>query len=471
MSEHSWAAQPKQHAFLIRDEDEVFFGGAAGGGKSDALLLFNIMRRTKYPGSRGLLLRRTYAELEREGSLIPRSHELLTGVAAWNGTNRKWTFKDGGVIEFGYCAQERDVYQYQSSQYDDIGFDELTHFTEFQYLYMMSRCRTTKPKIKPLIRSASNPGNIGHGWVKKRFIDTVAPLSTYTDEHGRTRCFVPSKLTDNLILMQADPGYMQRMKLLPERERMALLEGRWDLFAGQYFNEFAYDVHVVSRMTKIEPHWYRFGAYDHGFNHPFCFGWYAADEDGNVFKYRELMNRHLRPDQIAAAVHAYPDTKDLKYIMAGHDCWSRMKDGGVTIAEQFGGLGNARLNLIRANIDRKQGASQMRAYMAHRNLPEGSKGPRFFVFEDCVRTIETIQRMIHNDKDVEDVLKVNATESDMYVGDDAYDETRYALMSRPSLAVKPKKLVPYGTYGWMQEEHAKLKRDKKKNSTMIRRTS
>lgn len=450
MNERTWKAQPKQRIFVLRDEDEVFYGGAAGGGKSDALLGFSIYRRLKYPGSRGLILRRTYAELEKEGSLIPRSHELLTGIATWNGSTRKWTFPEelgGGVIEFGYCQYERDVYQYQSAQYDDVLFDELTHFTKFQYLYLMSRCRTTRENVKPVVRSASNPGNVGHVWVKKRFIDAMPPMTTYTDDNGRTRYFVPAKLSDNFILMKADPEYGNRLLLLPERERMALLDGRWDLYEGQFFGEFDYETHVVSRMTKIEDWWVRFGAYDHGYNHPFCFGWYAVDGDGNVYKYREIMGRRMRPDQIAAAIHEYEDTAKLRYIDAGHDCWSKGKDGGPTIADQFQKLGKNKLILSQAKIDRVQGASQLRDYLAHENMPNDRKGPRLFFFEDCTHTIECIPRMIHDPKNVEDVLKVDATDDDMYAGDDAYDETRYAIMSRVPLSRKEYKPPESGTGG------------------------
>ena len=472
MNERIWKAQPKQRIFLKRTEDEAFIGGSAGGGKSDALLAFSIYRRLKYPGSKGLILRRTYAELEKEGSLIPRSHELLTGVGTWNGSTRKWTFPQelgSGVIEFGYCQYERDVYQYQSAQYDDISFDELTHFTLFQYLYLIGRCRTIREDLKPLIRAASNPGNVGHAWVKKRFIDAMAPMSTYTDENQRTRYFVPAKLSDNQILMKADPLYEQRLRQLPERERLALLDGRWDLYEGQFLSEFDYGTHVVSCETRIDDWWTRFGAYDHGFNHPYCFGWYAVDGDGNVYKYRELMDRHKRPDQIAAAVHEFKDTKDLRYIVSGHDAWSKQRDGGPEIAEQFLKLGDTRLVLSRANIDRTQGASQLRDYLAHEDMPEGRKGPRFFIFENCVHTIECLPRMIHDPKNVEDVLKVDATEDDMYAGDDPYDETRYALMSRPPLSIEPtEQPVLYGSE-WWKDQHNKARKSARKYGIMIPR--
>lgn len=469
MTERVWKAQPKQRAFILCEEDEAFYGGSAGGGKSDALLAFCIRRRIKHPGSRGLILRRTYAELEKEGSLIPRSHQLLAGTAVWNGGTRKWTFPNGSVMEFGYCQYEQDVYQFQSAQYDDVCFDEATHFTGYQYLYLIGRCRTTRTDLKPLIRAASNPGNIGHSFFKKRFIDVAPPLTKYVDELGRTRFFIPATLYDNKVLMESDPTYELRLKQLPERERLALLHGRWDLYAGQYFSEFDYKVHVVPQDFKIEDWWYRYGAYDHGFNHPYSFGWYAVDGDGNVYKYRELMGRHKRPDEIAAEIHSFPDTKQLKWIVAGQDCWSTQRDGGPTIALQFSRLPeNIRVTLRPANIDRIQGAQQMRAYLAHQNLPPGRRGPRFFLSSGCIRTIDAIQRMIHDPRRVEDVLKVDATEDDMYCGDDAYDETRYFLMSQPQIATNPDQDfigVPNDVY--QQQRVQRFQERKRKRARML----
>lgn len=161
------------HRFMPQHEPaEVFYGGAAGGGKSDWLLMA-ALEHVDVPGYAGLLLRRTFQDLALPGAIMARSREWLTGKAHWNEQRHKWTFPTDASVTFGYLRHEDDVYQYQSAEFQFIGFDELTQFTEWQYRYMRSRCRRPAEGILaggPLrVYSASNPGGIGHGWVKKYF--------------------------------------------------------------------------------------------------------------------------------------------------------------------------------------------------------------------------------------------------------------------------------------------------------------
>ncbi|MCX6021604.1 MAG: phage terminase large subunit, partial [Chloroflexi bacterium] len=288
-----WRAQPRQAAFLRRTEIEALYGGAAGAGKTDALLVFSIRRRVRHPGSRGLLLRRTYADLNREGAAIARSRELLEGAGVrWTASDHKWRFPNGSVLEFGALETEPDVYKYQGAQYDDICFDELTQFSSFQYRFLMGRTRTVRTDLKPLIRAATNPGGAGHGWVKERFVENAAPLTPFTDPlTGLTRIFVPARLWDNKALTTADPDYERRLLALPEAERRAYLDGDWDVFSGQVFREFRRDRagqewHVV-RPFAIPAEWRRFRALDFGIGAPMCCLWFARDPAGGVVVYRE----------------------------------------------------------------------------------------------------------------------------------------------------------------------------------------
>src|SRR4051812_2755054 len=193
---HLQTVSAPQAAFLLLDGREAFYGGAAGGGKSDALLMASLQYVDR-PGYHALLLRRTFPELEGADGLITKAHEWLGAYRAggechWNEQKHRWTFPSGATVQFGHVQNEADIYRYQGQAYQFVGFDELTHFTKRQYEYIaFTRSRRVKAHeaigIPVRARSASNPGNIGHGWVKDRFI--VHPRDGVL--------FVPAKLADN----------------------------------------------------------------------------------------------------------------------------------------------------------------------------------------------------------------------------------------------------------------------------------
>lgn len=192
------ALTKKQKAFIDAREDEVLFGGAAGGGKSFGQVADALIFALRYPGSKQLILRRTFAELDK--SLIRLSLSLYPKeIYSFNSSSHCGKFINGSIIDFGYCAGELDVYQYQSAEYDVVRFDELTHFTESQYLYLISRVRGANDFPKQ-VKSTTNPGGIGHGWVKARFVDR-SEGKPFMGEDGLMRVFIPSLLTDNKFLM------------------------------------------------------------------------------------------------------------------------------------------------------------------------------------------------------------------------------------------------------------------------------
>lgn len=206
----------KQLALLISEQQEVLYGGAAGGGKSDGLLMSGL-QYVDVPGYAGLLLRRTYPELSKADGLIPRSHEWLAGRnATWNEQKRSWTFPSGATLEFGHIQRSADVYQYHSAAYQFIGFDELTTFEETMYRYMFSRLRRLVNADVPIrMRAGSNPGGIGHQWVKERFIDPGSPQ----------RLFIPATLDDNKYL-DAE-SYERALAQLDPISRLQLRNGDW----------------------------------------------------------------------------------------------------------------------------------------------------------------------------------------------------------------------------------------------------
>ena len=218
----------KQHAFLSATAMEVFFGGAAGGGKSVALLM-GALQYVHIPGHAALILRKDTQRLALAGGLIPRSHEWLANAEGvnWNAARRQWSFTTDGApatITFGYLAAEHDKFRYASSEFQYIAFDELTELLEADYLFLFSRLRRAKTLGAPLrIRSASNPGNIGHAWVKRRFVDRESGVGNRESD----RLYIPSRLADNPHLSGEE--YARALAHLGPVERERLLHGDWEV--------------------------------------------------------------------------------------------------------------------------------------------------------------------------------------------------------------------------------------------------
>src|SRR5512144_1685659 len=219
-----WPHPGPQMKFHYSRADELLYGGAAGGGKSESLLV-EAARFVHLAGYRALLLRRTYPELEGKGSgVIPRSLELFHGWGRFDKTQRIWFFPSGATIAFGHLENLASVHEYRSAQFAYIGFDELTTFIEPQYIYMLSRVRSAAG-IPARVRSASNPGGIGHVWVRRRFVEKLKPgevrwfkrdgdqdiETTRGDPDGLCRQYIPAKVFDNPTLLAKDPGYIRRL--------------------------------------------------------------------------------------------------------------------------------------------------------------------------------------------------------------------------------------------------------------------
>ena len=311
--------------FVFCDCDEVFFGGAAGGGKSYAQLIDALYFAVKYKGSNQLILRRTFPELNR--SLIFESRKLYPDdICNYNKSERRYTFSNGSAIEFGCLDNEHDVFKYQSAQYDVVRFDELSHFTEYQYLYMISRIRGTNGYPKQ-VKSTGNPGGVGHAFIRRRFIDRGVSGERYIDANGRSYIFIPSFIADNTFLVKADPDYEKRLLLLPEIEQKRLLHGDWDIFEGRYFNEFDRSIHVI-KPFEIPRYYTRFRSVDYGLDMLACL-WWAVDEQGRAFIYRELLRPGLNLSKAARAIaECTPKDEDIAYTVASPDLWNRRQETG-----------------------------------------------------------------------------------------------------------------------------------------------
>ncbi len=445
MNEIRIKLQPKQKAFLkaIEETPITFYGGAKGGGKSKGLQLIMLLRRFKYPGSTGAIFRRTYPELE--GNHIRPLFQAFPALREyWNEAKKLLTLPNGSTLQFCHCNNEADVDLYQGREFHDLAIDEAGQWPESMFRRLLGSNRSSIPNVHPRAILTGNPGGIGHGWLKRLFIEKRFNERERPEDYT----FIQALVTDNSALMANDPNYIARLDSEPnEALRKAYRYGDWNIFAGQFFQEITKEVHFI-KPFNIPNHWNRFGAYDYGFNHPASFGWYATDEDGNTYKYRELVKAGRRVDEFAKELNTFADTAKLYPIVAGRDCWtqkSTLRDDKQppTVAEQFRTHG---INIVPAVIDRKQGAAQLRDYLAWRGRP-GNK-PRFYIFDTCPITFDTISRMIHNPDDVEDVLKVDATEGDPLSGDDAYDETRYGLMSRPTITDPIVPQIVRGSVAW-----------------------
>lgn len=369
----------KQKLFIEATETEVLFGGAAGGGKSYGQMIDALLFALKYPASRQLILRRTFAELEK--SLIRTALSLYPRkLFTLNSTTHTGRFSNGSVIDFGYCAGENDVYQYQSAEYDVIRFDELTHFTEAQYVYLISRVRGANPYPKQ-IKSSTNPGGVGHSWVKARFIDPAMPRTPFDGADGMRRVFIPSLLDDNDFLTSSDPYYKKRLLALPPREQKALLHGDWNIFDGQYFTEFSASEHVVTPF-EIPNSWRRYRTLDYGLDR-LAVLWIAIAPDGTSYVYREFCESNLPIGSAAEAIcERTTKNEDIYATLAPPDMWSRSQETGKTKAALFAERG---VIFTRTSNDRESG------WLALKELLSTAHGkPRLQIFDTCTEIIKCL---------------------------------------------------------------------------------
>ena len=453
MSRVIWKPQKKQAQFMARPEFEALYGGAAGGGKSDALVI-EALRQVHIPHYKALILRKTYPQL---GELIDKTFAYYPRAfpdASYNGSTHTWTFPGGAKIIFGAMQYTKDRTKYQGQAFDLIAFDELTHFTYEEYSYMFSRCRPNGPGTRCYIRSTANPGGIGHGWVKERFITAAPPLTpitetvSWTDAGGkertgqRSRIFVPATVFDNEALLNNDPDYVKNLAAMPEGEKRALLYGDWDSFTGQVFTEWRNDLahrrdrrftHVIEPFA-IPREWKIWCSLDWGYSKPFSVGWYAVDGDRRLYRVREYygctgvpdQGLRLEPAEVAREIRRIESEDENlrgRRIRRVGDPAIWMSDG----TESIGALmERERVFFERGDHARKSGKMQV-----HHRLRFDENGvPGLYVFSTCRNFIRTVPALVYDECDVEDV--------DTSCEDHIYDELRYVCMKNP-VAAAPEK--------------------------------
>ncbi len=429
-----YTPQPKQDRFHSCPADEVFYGGAAGGGKSYALLYDALMFCLRHPNVDAVLFRRTFPEQEMYHIKVSRQ-EFPASVGKYNASSHIWHFVNGSRLLFRAMKNPGDQYEYNTAEFAWIGFDELTHFLEDQYTYLISRNRSSAidPSVPRQVRSASNPGNIGHAWVKRRFVDPAAPNTVFarTNDIGATttRCFIPATIYDNQALMRKDPTYIVKLKSMRPDERKKLLEGDWDICEGAAFPEWDSTIHVVHPFP-IPPSWRIEMCLDWGYQRPFWLGWIAWNYDDRPYLIREWYgcqleedenpegaNKGIKMDAVDVGKRARSDkegsTWNVRKRIAPPDIWKREGLPSSIAADLArGGLNG----LIKGNRDREAGKLRF-----HELLKLDDHGePYFRVFETCRGFIRTFPLLLLNEKNVEDV--------DSASEDHAYDGCRYGLM-------------------------------------------
>lgn len=438
---------------MARPEWEALYGGAAGGGKSDALII-EATRQVHIPHYKALVLRKTFPQLseliEKSLNYYPRAFPK----ARYNESRHTWTFPSGAKIIFGAMQHTKDRTKYQGQAYDFIAFDELTHFTWEEYSYLFSRCRPNGPGTRCYIRATANPGGVGHGWVKDRFITAAPPMTTIwqdvkvtlpdgREQSGRrSRIFVPARVWDNQALLDNDPDYVMSLASMPEAEKAALLDGNWDSFSGQVFTEWVNDpehyqdrinTHVIAPF-RIPKDWSIWCGMDWGYSRPFSVGWYAVDHDRRLYRIREYYGCTGTPNQgvrmepavVARKIREIeaedPNLKGRTIHRVGDPAiW------GSQGTESIGALmERERVFFEKGDHARLDGKMQVH----HRLAFDGDGRPMLYVFDTCRNFIRTVPNLVYDQSNVEDI--------DTDGEDHIYDELRYVCMKNP-IAPRQKK--------------------------------
>lgn len=448
-----WSPQPgPQTDFLECPIAEIFFGGARGGGKTDSVLGKWLQHCDRWGAhAKGIIVRRRLKQLE---DMIARAKVLFLPLGAnWNEQKATFTMPNGAILRFRYLERDSDAEEYIGHSYTFLGVEEIPNFPSPEPINKLRATLRSGEGVIPQMVATGNPGGPGHNWVKARYIDPAPKGYKILKEQFRSpfdnsvmeieRVFIPSKLTDNMILMKSDPFYVARLQQQGSKQLVeAWLKGDWDVVIGSFFDCFDPRRHVlpVSVLETIPYVARRFRALDWGSARPFSVGWYVLSDGtwglppGALLKYREWygaaspnVGLKMTAEAVAEGIAEREQGENVSYGVAGHDLF--IEDGGPSLAAR---MAVRKVAFLRADNRRKTGWDQLRQLLL------GASGlPALYFIETCEHTIRTLPTQQHDETDPEDI--------DTDGEDHAADETRYAVMSRPLLrktADKPGYTLP-----------------------------
>ena len=428
-------AQPKQTLFLKDKHRHIAYGGARGGGKSWAVRTKSKLLAFRYPGIKILIVRKTYKELQNNH--IEQLTAELAGFAKYNRSDKMFRFPNGSTISFGYCANEGDLGQYQGAEYDVVFVVEAGQLQE-SWIRKINLCVRGTNGFPKRTYYTLNPGGPGHAYFKRVFVDR----NFNPDEDPDDYFFIQAKVEDNKALMDTQPDYLRELENLPPTLRAAWKDGRWDVYEGQFFEDFR-DVpehykdrrwtHVIEPF-EIPDGWTICRSYDFGYGKPFSCAWWAVDYDGTIYRIMELYgctrtpNEGVKwtPDKQFEEIHKtemqHPWLKGKTIIgVADPAIWDASR--GESVADTA-----ARYGVFFTPGDNERIAGWMQC---HYRLQFDEDGyPRMYVFNTCRAFIRTIPTLIYDEHRAEDL--------DTKMEDHVADEWRYFCMSRP---IKPIRAV------------------------------
>ena len=418
----------KQTEFLKAGTKYIAFGGARGGGKSWAVRAKAALMAVRYPGIRICIVRRTYPELRANHIVFMKA--LCANVAKYTDSVHEMTFANGSVILFKYAQNEKDLDKFQGLEVDVLFLDEATQFTEEQY-NMFTACVRGANAFPKRIYLTCNPGGVGHAWVKRLFIDKVYQPGEHPEEYT----FIRSRVTDNPALMKANPDYLRQLEALPPKLKKAWLEGDWDIFEGQFFEDFTDrpEMYKEKRWThvidpfEIPDGWTICRSFDFGYSKPFSCAWWAVDYDGVAYRILELYGCTETPnegvkwtaDRIFAEIHRIESEHRWlkgKHINGVADPAIWNAEYGESIAET---ASRHQVWFDKGDNQRLPGWMQMHYRFAF----DESGYPMMYIFSTCKAFIRTIPLLQYDEHKPEDL--------DTTQEDHVADETRYFCMSRP----------------------------------------
>ncbi len=423
----------KQRRFFMSKARFVGYGGARGGGKSFAMRIKLVLLCFRYKELNCLLLRRTLPEI-RENHLVPLL-KLLGENVTYRSSESVFVFPNGSRLKLGYCDKENDVYRYQGQEFDVIGIEECTHFTWEQVNFLMTANRSVRSDFRPRMYFTGNPGGVGHTWFRRLFVKK----EYHTGERPEDYEFIPATVDDNLVLMKNNPEYIRILDSLPEKLRQAHRFGNWDVFDGQFFEEFrdnpqGYVTRRFSHVIKpfVPPaEWKYYRSFDFGYARPFSVGWWAKDFDGKLYRIAELYgctstpNEGVKwtPDRIFSEIrrieteHPYLKGRTVHGV-ADPSIWDSSR--GEAIVETA-----AKHGVYFSPGDNKRIPGWMQVH--YRLTFDGSGVPGMYVFSSCRAMIRTFPLLRFSKLCPEDI----DTDGEDHVA----DEVRYLCMLCPE--VKP----------------------------------